>query len=429
VKAAAPQDEWAMSTDAPAPPPAAPGAPTIVSQDERALPREFLTDIVKKHTGSAPAPLRLMAAKGMAPIPPKDMVHVVYLLTGDPDAKVAEAAQKSFSTFPDRILQGVLGEKLAPPVLDMFAEKLADNPVWMTTILLNRNTADSTFSKVAGISTNETVITLVANNQERILRHTDICRSLKHNPHTLKSTLESVVDFMVRNGIVLDDIPEFAESISRLGKTELEAAVAHIEVPFELLSPDLQEKAFKEGKAPAGWHPGGTTAENNGEVDENISHEELERLAALEDGEGPEDEEKKRVTIQQKIFKMGTSQKIALAMKGNKECRTILIRETNKMVAEAVIKSSRITPGEIVAAANSRSINDSIIRYIANSREMTRAYGVKLALVNNPKAPVQVGARFLTLLRESDIRAVSKSKSVSAAISQQAQRIMKAKMK
>ena len=59
------------------------------------------------------------------------------------------------------------------------------------------------------VASNETVITMVANNQERILRHNDICRALKRNAHTLKSTLDNVVDFLVRNGIVLDDVPEF----------------------------------------------------------------------------------------------------------------------------------------------------------------------------------------------------------------------------
>ncbi len=405
---------------------AAPQAVAAAPGVERALPKEYTSEAVRKHTGGAPAPLRMMAAKGMAPIAPKELVHVVYLLTGDPDAKIAEAADKTFATFPDRILQAVLAEKIAPQVLDLFAEKLVNNPKWMETILLNRVTQDETFSKVAAVSTDETVITLVANNQERILRHHDICRSLKKNSHTLKSTLDNVVDFMVRNGIVLDDVPEFGESISRLGKTELEEAVKNIEIPFELLSPDLQEKAYKEGKAPPGYRPGGDGEPTAREISDDMTAEELEALLKEEEGE---DADKKRETINQKIAKLSTSQKIAAALKGNKEVRTILIRETNKLVAEAVIKSPRITPQEIVGAANSRSVNDSVIRHIANSREMTRMYAVKLALTNNPKAPQPVAMRFLTMLRESDLRNVSKSKSVPAAIQQQAMRMVKAKMK
>lgn len=391
------------------------------------LPPPFMTDAVKKHTGGAPAPLKMMAAKGLAPLPPKDLVHVVYLLTGDADAKIAEAAQKSFGAFPERILAAVLGERIAPPVLDLFAQKLADNPKWMETILLNRATEDATYAKVASLSTNETVISLVANNQERIMRHLEIVRALHGNKACLRSVLDNVVDFLVRNGIVMDDIPEFAESISRLGKTELEKAVENVEVPFELLSPDLQEKMRAEGKAPA-WYTAEMAqkqkAAESGGDDDNVSLEDLEKQAAEEEEKGGE---KKRETILQKIAKMTTSQKIALACKGNKEVRTNLIRDSNRLVAEAVIKSPRITVQEVVMAANSRSVNDNVIRYIATNREMIRNYGVKLALVNNPKTPLPVATKFLPLLRENDLKAVAKSKSVSAAVATQAIRMTKNK--
>lgn len=418
AEAPQPAPAAAPSTEAPAQP-AAPTGPT------RTLPPEFISDAVKKHTGGAPAPLRMMAARGLAPIPPKELVHVVYLLTTDADPKIAEAANKSFSTFPDRILQAVLGEKIAPQVLDLFGEKLADNPKWMETILLNRQVTDETYSKVAGISKNETVIGLIANNQERIMRHLDIVRSLKNNPHTLKSVLENVIDFLVRNGTVMDDIPEFAESVSRLGKTELEAAMETVEVPFELLAPDLQEKLRQQGKAPADFK-GAAQKIEEAKDDENMSLEDLEKLM-----DEPADAKGnlERETINQKIAKLNTAQKIALAMKGNKEVRSILIRETNKLIAEAVVKSPRLTPQEVISFANSRSINDVVIRYIANNREFVRSYGVKLALVNNPKAPFPIASRFLAMLRDTDLKSVAKSKSVSGAISQMAVRMVKAKMK
>jgi hypothetical protein len=386
-----------------------------------------MTEIVKKHTGKAPGPLKMMAAKGLAPIPPRELVHVVYMLTGDADAKIAEAAQKSFSAFPDRILSGVLGDRIAPAVLDKFAEALCNNAKWMESILLNRATDDSTLAKVARVTTSETVITLIANNQERILRHLEIVRALKSNPVCLKSTFDNVVDFLVRNGIVLEDIAEFAESVSRLGRTELEAAIEKVEVPFELLSPDLQEKARAEGKAPA-WFTTQAAPEQpagqEGDNDEEVTLEELERQAAEE---AAKEGDEKKLTVLQTIAKMSVAQKIALAFKGNKEVRTNLIRDSNKLVAEAVIKSPRITVQEVVSAANSRSVQDVVIRYIASNREMVRSYGVKLALVNNPKTPLPVATRFLGVLRETDVRMVAKNKGVSGAIAQLALRMVKAK--
>ena len=118
------------------------------------------------------------------------------------------------------------------------------------------------------------------------------------------------------------------------------------------------------------------------------------------------------------------AQKVALALKGNREARTILIRDSNRLVAGATIRSPRITEPEVVAAAQSRSVSDDVIRAIASSKEMLRSYGVKFALVNNPKTPVPIAMRLLTLLRSSDIKAVSKSRNVSTAVSRQAKRLL-----
>ena len=70
---------------------------------------------------------------------------------------------------------------------------------------------------------------------------------------------------------------------------------------------------------------------------------------------------------------------------------------------------------------------DEVVRVIASSKEMTRSYGVKTALVNNPKTPLQVAMRFLTLLRHNDVRAVAKSKNVSSALANQARRLVATK--
>ena len=69
-------------------------------------------------------------------------------------------------------------------------------------------------------------------------------------------------------------------------------------------------------------------------------------------------------------------------------------------------------------------VADDVIRIISRSKDMVRSYAVKLALVQNPKTPLQTSMRFLTLLRESDVRAISKSKNVPQAVSNQAKRLI-----
>jgi hypothetical protein len=81
----------------------------------------------------------------------------------------------------------------------------------------------------------------------------------------------------------------------------------------------------------------------------------------------------------------------------------------------------------VAKAASNRSVSDEVIRIISNSKELCRSYSVKVALVNNPKTPMPVAMRLLTLLRESEIKAISKSKNVSSAVSAQAKRLMATK--
>ena len=116
-------------------------------------------------------------------------------------------------------------------------------------------------------------------------------------------------------------------------------------------------------------------------------------------------------------------EKVRLATVGNQYCRQVLIRDTNKVVAMAVVRSPSITDGEIVAAAGNRGVCDDVIRYIANSRVYVKDYAVKQALVNNPKCPLGMSLRLLSFLHPEDLRAISRSKNVPGALSTAAKKL------
>ena len=70
-----------------------------------------------------------------------------------------------------------------------------------------------------------------------------------------------------------------------------------------------------------------------------------------------------------------------------------------------------------------------MLRIIANNRDWTKDYTVKLALATNPKCPVPTAMKFLNFLQERDLRNVMKSKDVSSPISSHARRILQKKGK
>src|SRR5712692_2595678 len=83
-----------------------------------ALPTNFQKHVDPK----APVPLRMMGAKALVPMGPKEMSTALFMLTFDADANVKETAIKTAAALPDRILSVALrDETMDPPVLDYYA--------------------------------------------------------------------------------------------------------------------------------------------------------------------------------------------------------------------------------------------------------------------------------------------------------------------
>ena len=135
--------------------------------------------------------------------------------------------------------------------------------------------------------------------------------------------------------------------------------------------------------------------------------------------ETPE-EEQRRLTISQRIGKMSVSEKIKLATLGNKEARTLLLRDNNKLVCMAAVTSPRVTDGEIMTLANSRTVNSEVLRHIYTHREYLKIYAIKTALVKNPKVPLPTALKFLLTLHEKDIKDIARDRNVPQTIQAQA---------
>ena len=128
----------------------------------------------------------------------------------------------------------------------------------------------------------------------------------------------------------------------------------------------------------------------------------------LESAGTPADE----TTTMQRIAAMNVAQRIAVAMKGSREERAILIRDPNKIVAVAVLSSPKLTETEIESIAKMASVSDEILRMIANTRAWMKRYGVMAALAKNPKTPVAISMNLLSRLVEKDLRMISTDRNV-----------------
>lgn len=138
----------------------------------------------------------------------------------------------------------------------------------------------------------------------------------------------------------------------------------------------------------------------------------------LGDGEEAAAEQgpKKKLNLQQLVMKMGTPQKIKLALTGAKEARGILVRESSKMIATAVLDNPRISIGEIEFFAKSQNLSEDVIRKIGSNSEWSKKYSIAVALVNNPKTPVGISMNFVNRMQDRDLALLEKSRNVPEAV-------------
>jgi hypothetical protein len=228
---------------------------------------------------------------------------------------------------------------------------------------------------------------------------------------------------------ILDAIARFHHSSPVIVKALLES---------EALSPQARE--FLQGLAPsdnqsldAGNEESSRSDEECGcdndadLADDHVDEDEEQIEGDDEPGEEPEEmsEEGEEFLSKYRLAQiMGIAEKIKMALTGDKEWRSLLIKDANKLVSGSVIKNPRITDGEILVLLKSGIQNDEIMRLICANKEWIKNYKIRKALVENPRTPLQNALRYLTSLGDKDIAGYAKSKNVSTVVSTQAKRLL-----
>jgi hypothetical protein len=142
-----------------------------------------------------------------------------------------------------------------------------------------------------------------------------------------------------------------------------------------------------------------------------------------------EDDKKdpKKLTLLQKITKMTPSEKIKTALTGNMEERLVLIRDSNKLVARAVLGSPKLTDMEIENIASMKNVTEEVLRLIAMNRKFMKSYAVARQLINNPRLPIDVGLTLLHRLNERDMKGLLMNKNIAEVVRGMATKMIKQK--
>jgi len=141
----------------------------------------------------------------------------------------------------------------------------------------------------------------------------------------------------------------------------------------------------------------------------------------------PAGEERRDSTLQ-KIAKLDIKGRIALAVRGNKEERSILIRDGTKLVALAVLESPKITDGEVEKIALQKNVLETVLRAIPLKRRFAKNYTIMRNLVFNPRTPLDLSLGLMKNLLVHDLKNLSGNKEVPETIRKLALRMFKQKV-
>lgn len=310
---------------------------------------------------SAPREIRLAAAKGAVPLEGRDLVLALFLLAYGKDEELRRQARTTITELPGNILEPLVAQDdVHPQLLDFIARFRLNDLALMERVLIHPNISNETLMYVARRGSN-TVVSLIANNSERLIACPDLVDAIFANPEVDKS-----VKF-------------------RLGWVDPE---------------EQQAKLATRQTADAG------------EEDDDPEAGEIEEL---------EEEHKSKYQL---MLTFGVSDKIKMALTGDKEWRSLLVKDPNKLVCSAVLKNPRITEGEVLAIARNRSANDELIRLITLNREWVKNYEIRKALVMHPRTPLPKALRYMSSLSEKELKELSKSRNVSQVIVNNARRML-----
>jgi len=391
-------------------------------------------------SGKAPKPAQLAASRGALPLPQIDLLEALVILSRGEDKEIATNAEKTLKSQDNEQLKSVISSPdVAPQVLDYFATQETLSQEIYEVVISNPKTPNQSIVKFAQTTLNGELLEVVTLNQQLLINTPDLIDAILKNP---KRTTEAdrraseikkeffekergakqIADELRAQGkeaaAEFIEEAEFAEELSEEpaeGDISVEDALflaKHIEVPDDeiddsWLSLEYIEEIYEETPEERAAIVGKILGEMKADENDEISGE--------------------RISMVQKIMGMGMKDRVKFAAKGDREARNVLIRDPNKIVAQAVIKNPKITEQEVEKISTMKTVPEDVLRVVAMDKKFARNYVIIHNLAKNPRTPIGNVISILTRLQLRDLLGIQKNRNVPDAVRKQAQRLATAR--
>jgi hypothetical protein len=328
--------------------------------------------------------LQVLAAQGLVPLPPEELIPIQVALTGSPDPEISSASQAALQSLDSGLLLEFLRTQAGDRELYYFATR-AQNAVYTEAALRRKDVSRAILLALAPTLSPDLQEVLIL-RQDAILEEPQILLALEQNPQLSNYTRRRIWEYrehlLPREKLAPLSAEQLQAEADRIGEEEMAEAIAEV-------------KAKVRGKA--GAEP------VEGEVEEKTGLTDIE------------------------IRQLPVPMRVKLARNAPRQIRNILIRDSNSMVAMTVLSSNSLPESEIENIANSRAVCEEVLNAIPKNKEWIGKYNIAKALVKNPKVQLTTSLKILPRLSVKDLRDLAKDKNTQEGVRSMALRMYQAK--
>ncbi|MBK9214981.1 MAG: hypothetical protein IPM59_05185 [Chloracidobacterium sp.] len=381
--------------------------------------------------GSAPRAAQLAASRGALPLAQADLLEILVALFQGEDAELRENAVIALrSQQSGDIEAAVRSGAVAPSVLGYFATQ-SELPAGVhEAVITDPRTPPDTIAALARSTQNGALLELISFNQQLLIQNPSIIDAIIGNsnrtPEAERRATEVRREFFEKER----GAQQIANELRARGKEAAAEFIEQAEFTDDFDGPGMtvEDAILLADLIEVPDHETDDSWMGLEYIEEIYEETEDQRKAAIgkiigelqmEGEEIPGD----RISMINRIMKMGVKDRVKLGMKGDREARNILIRDPNRLVSSAVVNNPRITEQEIEMIASMRSITEEILRQIAANRQWSKNYNVMHSLAKNPRTPLANVMTIMSRLQLRDLLALSKNRNVSDAVRRQAVRL------
>jgi hypothetical protein len=379
-----------------------------------------ILELIKKN--AVPVNVMRSAARGALPLPADETLEVLVYMAQHP--LFGQDARMTLAGWDVQSALEVLSKDTATPeVLLYYWQPENRRPVLMPTLIENPAIPENLLMELADTASRETVKMLLASARARstpgvveaLLGNANLnpeeAQELQRGnsePETVAQPQETLEEFEV----VPD--PESAAALEAFQREHAAAIAAEEGKPFELVKDE--EPAAQVATADAAASVGeeepaaavGSAIGQAGAIPEGHAV----KGVPLENADDFDAAEQKRLTVLQRVSKLNVGQRIKLGFIGGKEERALLIRDTARLVQNAVLSSPKLTDAEAESFAASKNLQENVFREIARQRRFLKLYPVVRNLANNPRCPLDISLTLVKTLHVYDLKSLRHNKNV-----------------